>query len=101
MVENPVFSSADEVDPKKSLKSLLRHPLSYAKFLSFLNMNAKTLLKRYFADPEIFNFFDKLTSTYCYTTVEETPAILAAIMFVDNHIGGSYYPAGSTVFSAG
>ena len=101
MVENPVFSSADEVDPKKSLKSLLRHPLSYAKFLSFLNMNAKTLLKRYFADPEIFNFFDKLTSTYCYTTVEETPAILAAIMFVDNHIGGSYYPAGSTVFLPG
>jgi len=64
-------------------------------------MNAKTLLKRYFTDPEIFNFFDKLTSTYCYTTVEETPAILAAIMFVDNHIGGSYYPAGSTVFLPG
>ncbi len=101
MVENPVYSSADEVDPKKSLKSLLRHPISYARFLSFLNMNAKTLLKRYFTDPAIFNFFDKLTSTYCYTTVEETPAIMAAIMFVDNHIGGSYYPAGSSVFLPG
>ena len=38
-----------------------------------------------------------LTSTYCYTNVEETPAILSSIMFVDNHFGGSYYPAGSTL----
>jgi prolycopene isomerase len=33
--------------------------------------------------------------------VEESPAVLAAIMFVDNHVGGSYYPAGSTLFLPG
>ncbi len=49
----------------------------------------------------IFNFFDKLTSTYCYATVEESPAILASVMFVDNHVGGSYYPAGSTLHLTG
>lgn len=101
MVDNPTYATPDETDPKTGLKGLLKHPLSYAKFLSFLNMSAETLLKKYFKDPEIFNFFDKLTSTYCYTTVKESPAVLASVMFVDNHVGGSYYPAGSTLFLPG
>lgn len=101
MAENPVYSSPDEADKVESMKNLLRHPVSYFRFLSFLNKTTKSLLEQYFSDPEIFKFFDKLTSTYCYTTVEETPAILSAIMFVDNHVGGSYYPAGSTLFLPG
>ena len=101
MVETPSYTSADEMDRKTALKSMLRHPVSYARFLGFLNISAKTLLKKYFTDPEIFKFFDKLTSTYCYATVEEAPAVLAAVMFVDNHVGGSYYPAGSTLFLPG
>jgi len=101
MVENPVFSTPDENDARESLKGILKHPVSYAKFLSFMNRNTKSLLEAYFRDPEIFKFFNKLTSTYCYTNVEETPAILSAIMFVDNHTGGSFYPAGSTIFLPG
>ena len=101
MVENPVLATPDEADRKASLKQLLKHPLSYARFISLLNTSTKSLLQGYFSDPEIFKFFDKLTSTYCYTTVEETPAVLAAVMFVDNHVGGSYYPAGSTIFLPG
>jgi prolycopene isomerase len=101
MVETPSYSTPDETDPLQGLKSLLKHPISYAKFLGYLNKSALSLLQKYFTDPEIFNFFDKLTSTYCYATVEEAPAVLAAIMFVDNHIGGSYYPAGSTLFLPG
>ena len=27
--------------------------------------------------------------------------MLAAVMFVDNHVGGSWYPAGSTLFLPG
>lgn len=100
-LENPSYASPDEVDQRDGLRSLLRHPISYAKFFSFLNKNAKNLLEKYFSDPEIFKFFDKLTSTYCYTTVEESPAVLASIMFIENHIGGSYYPAGSTLFLTG
>ena len=65
-------------DPKTALRSMLRHPLSYLRFLSYLNQSAAGLLRHYFKDPEIFSFFDKLTSTYCYTTVEESPAVLAA-----------------------
>jgi prolycopene isomerase len=101
MVENPTYATADEADRKDSLRSLLRHPISFARFLSYLNKSAKQLLKKYFDDPEIFKFFDKLTSTYCYATVDEAPAILAAVMFVDNHVGGSYYPAGSTLYLPG
>lgn len=101
MVEVPTYNSADETDPKIALKSMLKHPLSYIRFLSYLNKSARSLLAKYFKDPEIFKFFDKLTSTYCYTTVEESPAVLAAVMFVNNHVGGSYYPAGSTLFLPG
>ena len=101
MMETPTYNTPDETDPKQGLKSLLKHPISYAKFLGYLNKSARSLLEKYCNDPEIFNFFDKLTSTYCYATVEEAPAVLAAVMFVDNHIGGSYYPAGSTLFLPG
>ncbi|NLV59874.1 MAG: FAD-dependent oxidoreductase [Clostridiales bacterium] len=101
MVEHPNYNTPDETDPAGALKSLARHPLSYLRFLSFLNLSAGKLLKHYFSDPEIFKFFTKLTSTYCYATVDEAPAILAAVMFVDNHVGGSYYPAGSTVYLPG
>lgn len=101
MVENPSYTTPDETDTLAALKSLLKHPVSYARFLSYLNKSTKSLLEKYFSDPEIFKFFDKLTSMYCYTTVEESPAILAAVMFVDNHVGGSYYPAGSTLFLPG
>lgn len=101
MVESPAYNSADETDGRTALRSMLKHPLSYIRFLGYLNKSAKSLLRKYFSDPEIFNFFDKLTSTYCYATVEEAPAVLAAVMFVDNHVGGSYYPAGSTLFVPG
>ncbi|NTU89466.1 MAG: NAD(P)-binding protein [Actinobacteria bacterium] len=101
MVENPAYATPDETDFRHSLKGLLHHPLSYIKFISYLNMSTHTLLDKYFEDPELFKFFDKLTSTYCYTTVKESPAVLGAIMFVDNHVGGSYYPAGSTLFLPG
>ena len=101
MVEVPTYNTADETDPKVALKSMLKHPISYIRFLSYLNKSAKSLLGKYFTDPEIFRFFDKLTSTYCYATLAEVPAVLAAVMFVDNHVGGSYYPAGSTLFLPG
>ncbi|MBR0575164.1 FAD-dependent oxidoreductase [Proteiniclasticum sp. BAD-10] len=101
MVDNPTYSTADETDPWTGFKGLMKHPVSYARFLGYLNQSARSLLEQYFEGPEIFRFFDKLTSTYCYATVEESPAVLAAVMFVDNHVGGSYYPAGSTLFLPG
>jgi prolycopene isomerase len=101
MVESPAYTTPDETELRQALRGFLRHPVSYLRFLTYINRSAKDLLRKYFAGPEIFKFFDKLTSTYCYATVEESPAVLAAIMFVDNHVGGSYYPAGSTLFLPG
>ncbi|PKM62109.1 MAG: FAD-dependent oxidoreductase [Firmicutes bacterium HGW-Firmicutes-4] len=101
MVANPNYTTPDETETRGALKSLIKHPLSYARFLGYLNKSARSLLENYFSDPEIFKFFDKITSTYCYATLEEAPAVLAAVMFVDNHVGGSYYPAGSTIFLPG
>lgn len=65
--------------------------------IRLLFTNAETMMKPYIADPQARAFFDKLTSTYCYTTIRETPAVLAATMFVDNHVGGAWYPAGSAM----
>ena len=101
MVEAPNYTTPDETAPGPAMKSFFKHPISYLRFLSYLNKSTESLLKNYFTDPAIYNFFDKLTSTYCYATVEEAPAILASVMFVDNHVGGSYYPAGSTLFLPG
>ena len=97
IAENPEFISPDAMKKEKGLKSFLKHPIEYIRFLGYMNKNTESILKKYFKNPEVFNFFDKLTSTYCYTNVKETPAILSSIMFVDNHFGGSYYPAGSTL----
>ncbi len=101
LIESPLYASADEISASQGFNIVLRHPISFMRFLSFLNISAEKLLKGYFKDPEIFKFFDKLTSTYCYATVKEAPAVLAAIMFVDNHEGGSYYPAGGSFFLPG
>ncbi len=101
MVETPTYTTADETDRDAALRSIAKHPVSYLRFLGMLNKSAKKLLQKYFSDAEIFKFFDKLTSTYCYATVEEAPAVMAAVMFIDNHVGGSYYPAGSTLFVPG
>lgn len=101
LVETPSYTTPDEMNKEEALSSFLKHPISYIKFLSMLNKSAKSLLEKYFKNPEIYNFFDKMTSTYCYATVEEAPAIYGSVMFVDNHVGGSYYPAGSTLFLPG
>ena len=99
--ETPNYTTPDETNPKDSLKDVLKHPLSYIRFLSYLNISADKLLRKYFTEPDILHFFDKLTSTYCYATLQEAPAILASVMFIDNHEGGSFYPAGSTLFLPG
>lgn len=98
---SPNYTTADETDLKKALRQMVKHPISYMRFLTYLNTSTEHLLKRYFKTEGILNYFNKLTSTYCYTNVKETPAVLAAIMFVDNHNGGSYYPMGSTIFVPG
>jgi len=94
VIKNEVISPPSEFSPRQGLRRLLSDPLSILKMQKLLSTSTLDLLKKYFHTPEIFNFFDKLCSAYSYTTAEETPAVLAATMFIDNHIGGVYYPAG-------
>lgn len=101
LIENPSYTTPNEMDPMLGAKGFFRHPIPYIRFLRFLKRPAKSLLQNYFDDPEILNFFDKMTSTYWYATVEEAPAIMAPIMFVDNHYGGSFYTSGSTLHLPG
>lgn len=101
IMTSPVFQSPDVLPKKEGSKQFKQHPLSYMRFLSFMNISVKKLLKRYMKGNDILYFFDKLTSTYCYATVSEAPAVLGAVMFIDNHKGGSYYPAGSTLMLTG
>ena len=46
MVERPSYTTADETDPKDGLNGMLRHPVSYIRFLSYLNRSAKSLLQQ-------------------------------------------------------
>lgn len=101
IANEPNFTTPDRTDRKEALKQVLKHPVSYIKFLTYLNRSTESVLRKYFKDEAILAYFNKLTSTYCYTDVSETPAVFAAVMFVDNHTGGSFYPKGSTIFVPG
>ena len=94
VIKNEVISPPSEFSPRQGLRRLMSDPLAILKMQKLLTTSTLDLLKKYFHTPEIFSFFDKLCSAYSYTTAEETPAVLAATMFIDNHVGGVYYPAG-------
>jgi NADPH-dependent glutamate synthase beta subunit-like oxidoreductase len=70
--------------------------LDVERLVELLTTNTAQLVERFVTDPEVLAFFNMLTCTYAYTTAEETPAILSAAMFVDNHDGGVFYPSGGT-----
>ena len=94
VIKNELISPPSELSPRQGLRQLMSDPLVILKMQKLLTTSTLDLLKKYFHTPEIINFFDKLCSAYSYTTVAETPAVLAATMFIDNHIGGVYFPAG-------
>ena len=80
--------SPDDPDPSAGL--------DVERLLELLTANTAQVVERFVTDPEVLAFFNMLTCTYAYTTAEETPAILSAAMFVDNHEGGVFYPSGGT-----
>lgn len=94
VIKNEVIVPPSEFSPRQGLRSLASGPLKMLKMQKLLDISVRALLDRYFKTQGVIHFFDKLCSAYCYTTSDETPAVLAATMFLDNHIGGVYYPAG-------
>jgi prolycopene isomerase len=95
MSANSVFLSPSETPKADLAAGLFKHPINQARLLGLLGKSAMSLMRRHVKDEALFKFFNKLTSTYSYTTIEETPALLAVTMFVENHVGGSYSIAGS------
>jgi prolycopene isomerase len=98
---DPVFVAPSEMRRSELATQFRRHPIKRARTGALLFTSAGRLMRRFVRSPEVVKFFNKLTSTYCYTTMDETPAILASTMFIDNHTGGSYYPVGSPAMLAG
>ncbi len=94
VIKNEIISPPSEFSPRQGLRRLLSDPLTIIKMQKLLSTSTRDLMQKYFRTPDIVDFFDKLCSAYSYTTAEETPAVLAATMFIDNHIGGVYFPAG-------
>lgn len=92
-----VFEAPDDVPMRVMRERFSGAPGAQLRALTLLVKNTESFVKPYLKNPAVRRFFDKLTSTYCYTTLHETPAMLAATMFADNHAGGSYYPAGSAM----
>ena len=92
VIKNEIISPPSEFSPRQGLRRLMSAPFAMLRMQKLLSTSTMDLLKKYFHTPEIFDFFDKLCSAYAYTTAEETPAVLAATMFIDNHIGGVYFP---------
>ena len=90
------YMSPSEMKMSDNLKTLLVHPIRLMKLLPLLKKSAGSVVKKFISDEEVLKYFNKLTSTYCYTLLDETPAILAITMFIENHIGGSYYPVGGS-----
>ena len=96
LVSEPISVAPPEFLPKKALQLLLKNPLKQKKTLGLLKKSAGDIVRPHIKSERVIKYLNKLTSTYCYTLVDETPAILAATMFMDNHFGGVYYPPGSS-----
>ena len=89
VLKNEVIVPPSEFSPRQGLRRLLTGPVAMLKMQKLLDTSVRSLLDRYFRGEAVIHFFDKLCSAYCYTTSDETPAVLAATMFIDNHIGGA------------
>lgn len=96
LIADPICVAPPEIPPKTALRIFLKNPVNQIKMMGLLKKSAGDILRPYIKSERVIKYLNKLTSTYCYTLVEETPAIMAATMFMDNHFGGVYYPLGSS-----
>lgn len=96
LTADPLCVAPTEIPPKTALKLFFKKPANQLIMMSLLKKSAGDIVRPYIQSERVIKYLNKLTSTYCYTLVEETPAIMAATMFMDNHFGGVYYPLGSS-----
>ena len=96
LIADPICVAPTEIPPKTALKLFIKNPINQIKMMGLLKKSAGDIVRPYIKSERVIKYLNKLTSTYCYTLVDETPAIMAATMFMDNHFGGVYYPLGSS-----
>lgn len=96
LIADPICVAPPEIPPKKALKLFIKNPINQIRMMGLLKKSAGDIVRPFIKSERVIRYLNKLTSTYCYTMVDETPAIMAATMFMDNHYGGVYYPLGSS-----
>jgi prolycopene isomerase len=95
MKDQDLLTPPSELSDKQKMKMFFSHPLRVLGLMKLLSQSAENLMKPYLKSQKIIEFYDKLCASYAYINMRETPAIMALTMFTDNHIGGTYYLAGS------
>jgi phytoene dehydrogenase-like protein len=68
-------------------------PEALARVGELMVRDSRWFIDQYVSDPGLINFFDIVAATFTSCDLAETPAILTAVMFIDNHAGGSCYAA--------
>lgn len=79
----------------ENLKMFFRNPFGTLRLGSLMRKSTESILNRFVSDPDIISFFDALSGAFSGCNVSELPVILGATVFVDTHVGGAAYPAGS------
>jgi len=90
-----LLTPPSEMSNGAKLKMFFSSPRRTLKLMKVLSMSAYDLMIPYLKSQNLVEFFDKLCASYAYTSMKETPALMALTMFTDNHNGGTYYVAGS------
>lgn len=90
-----LLTPPSEMSNGTKLKMFFSSPRRTLKLMNLLSMSAYDLMIPYLKSQNLIEFFDKLCASYAYTSMRETPALMALTMFTDNHNGGTYYVAGS------
>ena len=93
--DQDLLTPPSDMSDNQKLGMLLSSPLKVMKLRKLLAQSAADLMGPHIKSKRLMEFFDKLTASYAYITMKETPAIMALTMFADNHAGGTYYVAGS------
>ena len=96
IMKDPSLIAPSEIPQEEMIKKFKKDPIAQIRTLPLLFRNASSILYKFTRNKDVINFFNKITSTYSYTTVDETPAIMSVTMFMENHKSGSYYIHGST-----
>ncbi|MGC9124761.1 MAG: FAD-dependent oxidoreductase, partial [Caldisericaceae bacterium] len=96
VMKDPSLIAPSEIPRDELSKRFREDPLTQLRTLPLLFKNSSSILKKFTKSKEVIQFFNKITSTYSYTNMDETPAIMAVTMFMENHKSSSFYIYGST-----